>query len=167
MKNEEGRRKKEEKNNTKLRPSSLVPRLSSLVSRPSSGFTLVELLVAVVVIAVGMVFVLGALGQCMNALTTAQKTARANYLLSQKIWSIDEERQLNGGSQEGAWNGIFEEPYADYNWTDEVRMIDEDFGNETVFIQKYLNEETLKVVWRQGRAGKDISITRYVAKKLS
>ncbi len=132
-----------------------------------TGFTLVELLVAVTVIAVGMVFVLGALSQCIYALTTAKKTARANYLLSQKLWSIDQERQQAGGSEEGARSGIFAELDKDYQWSDEVRAINEDFGNETTFIQKYLNEETVKVIWHQGKTDKDVSVTRYVAKKQS
>ena len=41
-----------------------------------TGFTLVELLVAAAVIAVGMVYVLGALGRCMMALTSSERMWR-------------------------------------------------------------------------------------------
>ena len=56
--------------------------------RHSKAFTLVELLIAVAVIAVGMVFILGALSQCVSAFTTAQNMVTANYLLNKKIWEI-------------------------------------------------------------------------------
>ena len=57
--------------------------------RPKKAFTLVELMIAVAVIAVGMVFVLGAFSQCLSALTTARKMVTANYLLNGKLWESD------------------------------------------------------------------------------
>lgn len=131
----------------------------------SRAFTLVELLVAVAVIAVGMVFVLGALSRCMTSLLTAQKMVTASYLLNQKIGEIDLAYQQNNGSEEGAWGDVFAAPHEEFNWTQNVSRIAADFGNDTVLIQENLNEEVVKVLWKQARVGRDISVTRYVKRK--
>lgn len=134
-------------------------------SKRSGAFTLVELLIAVAVIAVGMVFVLGAFSQCMSSLATAQKMVTADQLLNAKIWEEDLAFKQNNGTEEGELSGVFPEPYEDFNWTQTIRPVSADWGNQTSFVQEVLNEEVLKVVWPQGRVVKDVSVIRYVKKK--
>ena len=129
------------------------------------GFTLVELMAAVAVIAVGMVFVLSAFSQCASSLAIAQKMVTANYLLNGKIWEIDLAHKVNNGSEEGEWSGTFVSPNEEFNWTQIVQPVSADFGQETSFVQENLNEEILKIAWSQGKVAKDISVTRYVHKK--
>lgn len=130
-----------------------------------TGFTLVELMVAVAVIAVGMVFILGAFSQCLSALTTARKMVTANYLLNGKIWESDLAIKLENGSQEGEWSGVFLEPYESFNWTHKIQALGGNFGNESLPVAERLNEETMKVSWLQGRLAKDVSVVRYVKRK--
>jgi len=133
--------------------------------RPKKAFTLVELMIAVAVIAVGMVFVLGAFSQCLSALTTARKMVTANYLLNGKLWESDLAIKQENGSQEGEWSGVFLEPYESFNWTHKIKAVSVEFGNESLPGLERLNEEIMKVSWLQGRQTKDISVVRYVKKK--
>jgi len=130
------------------------------------GFTLVELMAAVAVIAVGMVFVLGAFNQCLSSMTTAEKTVTACGLLNDRIYQIDFAYIQSNGSQEGSWSGGFqEEQHKGFNWTQVVQPVSQDFGNETIFVQVALNEEKVSIAWKQGSVVKDVSVTRYVRKK--
>jgi len=133
--------------------------------RLKEAFTLVELMIAVAVIAVGMVFILGAFSQCLSALTTARKMVTANYLLNGKIWESDLAIKLENGSQGGEWSGVFSEPYENFNWTHKIQAVSGDFSNESLPVFERLNEEIIKVSWLQGLLIKDISVVRYVRKK--
>lgn len=136
------------------------------MNRNRRAFTLVELLAAVAVVAVGMVFILGAFSQCISSQATAEKKIRANFLLGAKIWEDDEAIESNNGSEPGDWSGAFEPPYAEFNWTQVVRDgVSGEFGNQSLVVQENLNEEVFSVSWRQGKAVKDVSVTRYVKRK--
>jgi prepilin-type N-terminal cleavage/methylation domain-containing protein len=139
---------------------------SAFRSRPSDfGFTLVELMAAAAVIAVGMVFVLGAFNQCMSALTTAQRTITASRLLNAKIWEDDAFLKTVAGLEAGNESGVFSPPYENFNWSRSVYEDSfSDYGNESAVLEKNLNKEELKVIWQQGKKTKDISITRCVKK---
>jgi prepilin-type N-terminal cleavage/methylation domain-containing protein len=155
---EEGRGKKIQKQ------AVFFCRHSSFVHRPS-GFTLVELLAATGVIAIGLVFVLGALGRCMTSLTVAQRMIEANYLLSDKMWESDLGRRAENGAQEGSWEGVFEAPNDRFNWTRLVAGVTADMGNRSsVFNQTYA-EETVRVLWMQGKTQRSVDVTRYVKRK--
>ncbi|MFH1223106.1 MAG: prepilin-type N-terminal cleavage/methylation domain-containing protein [Pseudomonadota bacterium] len=134
---------------------------------PEKGFTLVELMAAVAVIAVGMVFILGAFSQCVSSLTTAEHKITANFLLNAKIWEEDIVLKENNGSEAGEWSEAFKPPYENFNWTHVVRdgVSAGDFGNESLFVQENLNEEAFTVSWTQGKAVKDVSVTRLVKRK--
>lgn len=128
------------------------------------AFTLVELLVAVAVVAIGMVFVLGALSQCMAVLVTAQKTVEASYLLNEKAWEIDR-AQARDGSEKGVWEEPFSEPHQGFSWVLNVTDFSTDLGAETGFVSDELNDEMVTVQWQQGRVKRDLAIQRYAKKK--
>lgn len=129
------------------------------------AFTLVELLAAVAVVAVGCVFVLGGLSQCSASLAIAKKTVTANHLLASKMWDIDLAHRASGGGEPGEWGGVFEPPHAAFRWMQTAKNISEDFGNATRFVTDALLEETVGVLWTQGKATRDVSVTRYVKRK--
>ncbi|OIO36229.1 MAG: hypothetical protein AUJ74_03160 [Candidatus Omnitrophica bacterium CG1_02_44_16] len=155
-------------------PSTSVSQQDLFLGRWASGvlghrraFTLVELMAAVAVIAVGMVFILGAFSQCMSSLATAEHKITANFLLNAKIWEEGLAIKENNGSEAGEWSEAFKPPYENFNWTRVVRdgVSAGDLGNESLFAQENLNEEESKVSWAQGKAVKDVTVTRYVKRK--
>ena len=147
---------------SKVRP---LDGICEVQGRTLKAFTLVELLAAVAVIAVGMVFVLGAFNQCLGTLTTSHKTIAACGLLNAKAWEIDAAFKENNGSEEGEWSGEFEPPNEGFNWTHVVRASSQDFGNETLPVQENVNEDIIKVSWKQGSSVKDVVVTRFVKRK--
>ena len=130
-----------------------------------AGFTLVELMVACAVIAIGMVFILGALSRCLASLTTAQRMMAANDLLSAKIWELDILARQNNGTSAEPSGGVFESPNERFNWSSEVGPILADFGNQTAVFNETFGEQTVRVSWLQGKTPHDVSITRYVRKR--
>ena len=129
------------------------------------AFTLIELLVAAVVIAVGMVYVLGALGRCMTALTTSERMVMGTFLLNNKLWQLDETYRQDLGAMAGTDNGQFTEPYERFEWTQSASSVSAEIGdefNQTTILRDALLEETVTVSWKQGKATREISVTRYV-----
>jgi len=132
-----------------------------------SGFTFVELLAATAVIAIGLVFVLGALGRCMTTLSVAKRTIDANYLLGKKLWEFDLERRAENGTEEGSWGGVFEAPNEHFNWSREVASVTSDFGSRSSVFNQTFAEQTVRVLWMQGRAPRSVGVTQYVKRKQS
>ncbi|MGE5279542.1 MAG: type II secretion system protein [Deltaproteobacteria bacterium] len=133
--------------------------------RRSRGFTLVELLVAAAVIAVGMVYVLGAFGRCVTALAASHNMVTATYLLEGKLFELAELYRQENGAEEGTTEGAFEEPYARFTWTRVAAGVAADIGDElsrTTVLRNNLLEETVRVAWRQGAVEREVSVTRYV-----
>ena len=132
------------------------------------GFTLVELLVAAAVIAVGMVYVLGAFGRCMTVLTTARSTVTATFLLDNKLWELGELYRQAGGADAGTNDGTFEEPNERFAWTQTASGVTAEIGdefNQTSILRDLFLEETVRVAWRQGKAEREVSTTRYVIRR--
>ncbi len=136
--------------------------------RRGKAFTLVELLVASVVIAVGMVYVLGALGRCMTALATSERMVTGTFLLNNKLWQLDEIYRQDQGAEAGTDNGQFTEPYERFEWTQSASSVSAEVGdefNQTAVLREAFLEETVTVSWKQGRTTRDISVTRYVRRR--
>jgi len=132
------------------------------------GFTLVELMVAVMISAIGMVFVLSALQRTMAVLSTAEKMTTANYLLNRRIWEND---QLDGesGPEEGETSGEFDEPYELFRWRRTVSEFPDIFGEESEPLKLHLWAETTTISW-QGRGiardlqTRNLTVTRFLNK---
>ncbi len=131
-----------------------------------TAFTLVELMVAVTVITIGMVFVLGAFNQCLSSMTTAEKMVVACGLLEEKMPEIDAIYKEAHGAQPGEWDGDFEdEKYKDYSWSRKVWLFpDVKFGIGAI-LYLYLCKENVSVSWKQGKSIKDVSVQRIVRRK--
>lgn len=124
-----------------------------------------ELLVAVSVIAVGMVFVLGAFSRCLSSSDVSQKMIRASFLLSNKAWEIDLEHAQDKGSLQGQWEGVFEAPDEGFSWTQVVTDASAAaLGDEAYVIEDGFNAEIISVGWDQAHSARNLSISRYVKK---
>lgn len=114
------------------------------------GFTLIEVLIAVVILATGMVAVLEGLHASLNVLSGAVDKTRCAMLLRDKIESVrtaveqgDDPGMLGSG-------GAFETPYANYRWALETTPAALSFsgGGDGSSGDLYELEAT---VWRAGR----------------
>lgn len=87
-----------------------------LITGDRQGVTLVEVLLAVVVLSVGIVGVLRAYTVSLGALEAAQGTIDSVQLAKQKMADIEQIVLEEGGVSPGITNGNFEGIYQDYAW---------------------------------------------------
>lgn len=83
----------------------------------NSGVTLVEVLLAVVVLSVGMVGVLRAYATSVGALEISRETVNTIELLKEKMADIEQTMIEQGGVSAGSASGQFEGESGDYGWT--------------------------------------------------
>jgi|GEM_PF-1195004 len=137
-------------------------KINNRASLKRQGFTLIELVLTVALIAVGMVFVLGALNQCALAHANAEKEIVANYALTNIITKFDVCKRQS--SKEICLNLISAE-YEDFNLTRIVSPVAADFGSENSLIQDNFYQEEFRLSWKLGRRNRHISFVRYVQSK--
>lgn len=91
---------------------------SYVLCRPSSGFTLVEALLSVIIIAVGTIFILQAFGQELTAAGISRDNIEAVVFLKEKMTEIEGEILRAGNPvnfpREGRFSGSGEK---DFSWT--------------------------------------------------
>lgn len=119
------------------------------------GFTLIEVLIAVVVLSIGIVLVLQGLHGALAAWDGGVERMRSAMLVQEKLEQWRLAARVEGGvlSRE---RGRFEPPFADYRWQIE---------SETVALsgaapQSGVLHEVLCTVWREGRERTFAAATR-------
>ncbi len=80
--------------------------------RSHSGFTLIEVLVAVAILAIAMVAILKANVQNLDALTKSRETTTASLLAASKLAEIEAAGVANWGESQGD----FGEDYPEFTW---------------------------------------------------
>lgn len=135
----------------------------------SSGFTLVELMVAVVISVVGLVFVFSALQSSANVLSISEKMKTANELLNRKIWESDKLEAASGAVM-GETSGVFAAPYEAFSWMRNVSEFSDVFQEDTdEDVDAHLWRETTTIFWsgRSGtEGGRNLTLVRFL-KRLS
>ena len=87
-----------------------------------AGFTLLEVMVAVAIIALSFTSLLGSQSQSISYAATARFETVASLLARQKLSQI----YIDGFDDLSAGDGDFEEDFADYHWQTEVEDLTED-----------------------------------------
>ncbi len=88
---------------------------------PEKGVTLVEILLAVVILSIGIAGVLRAYAVAVTALETGQDYIDAIQLLKGKMAEIEQEIIEEKGLSTGLSHGEFEGEFKDYQWERETR----------------------------------------------
>jgi prepilin-type N-terminal cleavage/methylation domain-containing protein len=83
--------------------------------RHSSGFTLIEILVTVVILATGIVLVLRAFETSLVALGESRDALRASELIKAKMTELNLQARVEGKIDTSP-SGSFDDPYRDYRW---------------------------------------------------
>ena len=122
-----------------------------MLERPnelSSGFTLLEVLVAVAILAIAMVAILKANVQNLDALTTSRETTTASLLASSKLAEVEAAGVANWVESQGD----FGEDYPDYSWQVETSSTEvEGLERIAVIVQR-----------RGGVAGREVRIEQFM-----
>jgi type II secretion system protein I len=99
-------------------PTTSIRGLRRCLIAGRAGFTLYEVLVATVIVAVGLVTVLRAVGVCLNAERRAEVTATVTMLAQEKMEEIAKEPTIAVGDDRGDYGDSF----ADYYWEAQIRQ---------------------------------------------
>jgi prepilin-type N-terminal cleavage/methylation domain-containing protein len=128
----------------------------------AAGFTLVEILVTVVVLAVGIVAVLEALQNSVTALDASRENLTAHRIIAEKLSEFEEQALSRGGLRQGSQGGRELEPHGEYLWQAAVRRVAElpemRVGQRTV--RESVSEVTVKV--RRSGSGRWYSLSVYL-----
>jgi len=86
------------------------------MSRRAAGFTLLEVIVSLVLLAAGLVAVVSAFNVSLAATGAADRRTLATTLLNEKVEELKKEPLLTAGQNEGD----FGEDFEDYQWRLEI-----------------------------------------------
>ena len=113
------------------------------------GFTLIEMIVATTLLAVGVVAALAAFSSATRATAAAEQIHTAILLAREKMTEIElQPDTLTGGDQQGQ----FDDPYAVYRWQEHI---------ETTEYQN-LFKVTVTVQWGPQNAPKERAVVTYL-----
>ena len=132
---------------------SKIDRLKIPVCGLNRGVTLVEVLLAVVVLSVGLAGVLRAYAASIGALEVSRETVITIELLKEKTADVEQKMIEQGGISAGSASGRFDGKFADYNWA---------WGTATT-AQEGLYELTMSVARADG--ARQVSLITYAQNK--
>ena len=92
------------------------------VLRSQTGFTLLEIMVAVAIIAIAFVSLLGSQSQSISMASISRFETMAALLAGQKLAEI----QISGFADLHSDEGDFKDDFSDFHWKSEVRELSED-----------------------------------------
>ncbi|NKB25441.1 MAG: prepilin-type N-terminal cleavage/methylation domain-containing protein [Kiritimatiellae bacterium] len=94
------------------------------ISKPKQqGLTLIEVMLAVVILGIGLVVLIASASRCIAVVKTACLYEDARHLLA----LIDLEHPLQRDEiEEGSEEGTFSGSYSDYRWKREIKMVGEE-----------------------------------------
>lgn len=123
----------------------------------AAGFTLIEALVALVILSTGIVLVLQAFQTGASALGAAREAACAAHLTHQVLQTLPTARR----TPVAPGGGVFPAPYDDFEWQLSVDSSDGDSGGEGGAVLERLSV----TVWHSGSSARYATTTYRCATK--
>lgn len=117
------------------------------------GFTLIEIMFAVVILSFGLVLVLRSFATTLEGLKRSENVKEASYLLEEKMEEIKEKAKEEAGIVKGNSSGEFGQDYKGYNWNLSVSPSD---------VDEILNEVKLVISWLEGKNQRSLFATTYL-----
>ena len=138
---------------SKVRPSTFDLRLSTSV-----GFTLIEVLVAISILAVGLVLVVQAMGRTQLALRLSENVIRASYIAEEEMVKKELKVRELGRVVFGGEKGKREFPGRVMEWESSMRP----FQHSSMKEESRLNKLTVKVDWKESARQNNLEIQTLV-----
>ncbi len=117
----------------------------------TDGFSLLEVMIAMAVIAIALITLLGLSNRTVLVQERVQKLTRATLLAQQLL--NEQEAGITRSSTMGELAGVFEEPYADFQW--EISF------EETLIPQ--VRQITVAVIWGRKEHNEQVEVISFVA----
>src|SRR5258708_6261001 len=93
-------------------------KVQSLESRRQHAFTLLEVMIAIVILAAAMLVIMEGISRSLNAVDSIRNTNTATELLTVKLAELQQQQDLEEGSEEGD----FEETQPGFKWSTEIAL---------------------------------------------
>ncbi len=123
----------------------------SLSELRTAGFTLLEVMVALLIIATSFVVLLHTRNQSVTAADYAKRTTVATLLASERMSAIEQEDFPDTGEE----SSNFGDDYPEYRWKTSV--------SDTAY--ENIREVKVEVMWDEGSSERSIGLVNYVRKK--
>ncbi|PIR20016.1 MAG: hypothetical protein COV45_08560 [Deltaproteobacteria bacterium CG11_big_fil_rev_8_21_14_0_20_47_16] len=157
--------------------------MMNIVNLKNKGFTLLEVLVALGILAVSITAILQMFGTSMSTSARAERVTVATMLARQKmaeqVIKIDKdllEGKFPDTTEES--DGDFDEPYQDYKWKIKMRKVEipmppqDKLDAQAAIMQmiskqigEAVREVKLSVIWEELNEPHDVTVTTHVVKK--
>lgn len=124
----------------------------------NKGFTLVEIMVAITILAIGIIGVLRSYTVAINALEASQYSIEAACLLKEKMADVEKEVIEKKDFSQGTYQGEFKGNYGGFKWESQVQVLD--FDNEEM--KNCLNEIKMTVYNNRIKPPRRFSLVTYI-----
>jgi len=110
-----------------------------------SGFTLIEVMLAVAILAIGIVGVMRAYTSALEGLKAAECSIEEACLLKDRMAEVEEKAIEAEGVLAGSESGVFANEYADYRWEEDITAAQFDIEDLKESLQGFLSEVKVTV----------------------
>ncbi|HUJ18081.1 MAG TPA: prepilin-type N-terminal cleavage/methylation domain-containing protein [Nitrospirota bacterium] len=133
-------------------------RPSSLVSRRSRGFTLLEVMVAVAIMAMVLVTLIGVKNRSMEDVLLAEHMTTATLLAKREMTDMLQNR-ANLPKENESEGEFKEEEYKDYTWKKTIAPLTIETGTGTLPVT--IKELKVAVLWKEGGRDESVELVSY------
>jgi len=120
--------------------------------KSTKGFMLIEVLIAVGILAFGFIYVSRAFMNCLNAMAQVTNYSLASNLAAEKMFELQSERYINRAVTEKSQEGVFQGSPG-FNFLLEVKKLE---GLDL------LSSVLVKVNWKEGRRTGSLAVDSYL-----
>ena len=133
-----------------------------LLTGKTRGFTLVELMVSVAILAVGLAFILQGFAFSLNVLRISEDNLKATLVAENKMAELQIQAKENKDGLAGGLDEKFELGNMEYAWEIEVQPVGGGI-EEISGAHQTLNEVSACLSWEEGKRMGKVGLVTYMA----
>jgi len=141
---------------------SAMPDTGRRTANAELSFTFVELMVAVVILSVGLIFIIEGFIVAAGAMNTSSVRIQLVPFLESKMYELELSAQENNGIERGASEGEFLLDSRSVSWGLEIFGVEKE---EDLDLSDDLNEVRLNVNWQEKNFARKIQVLTYLKNK--